>query len=56
VKFVTDTGSRETDDFVIPAKAGIQPAAALDTGLRRCDDFLSFDLGDPAVTGAAWHD
>jgi hypothetical protein len=51
MKFVTEAGPRPADDFVIPAKAGIQPAAALDTGLRRCDDFLSFDLGDPAVTG-----
>jgi hypothetical protein len=24
---------------VIPAKAGIQSATALDTGLRRCDEF-----------------
>jgi hypothetical protein len=39
MKFVTEAGPRPADDFVIPAKAGIQPAAALDTGLRRCDDF-----------------
>jgi hypothetical protein len=30
---------RETSCLVIPAQAGIQWAADLDTGLRRCDEF-----------------
>jgi hypothetical protein len=29
---------RREDIFVMPAKAGIQPVAALDSGVRRNDD------------------
>jgi hypothetical protein len=33
-------GTSKNSDFVIPAKAGIQYFNRLDTGLRRCDEFL----------------